>query len=950
MSSLTKRHWLTRLLLVCGALLARGGESRAADAIRYNRDIRPILAENCFRCHGPDSASRKADLRLDRREVAIESGAIEPGKPEDSGIIERIFSTDPKMIMPPPETHKTLSDAQKDLLQRWVAAGAEYEPHWAYIAPVRPELPAVKKADWVKNPIDRFILARLEQNGLQPAAEADRRTLARRASFDLTGLPPAPADVEQFVADPAPDAYEKYVDRLLARPQWGEHRARYWLDAARYADTHGIHIDNYREIWAYRDWVIKAFNQNVPFDRFTIEQLAGDLLPNRTLAQQVGSGFNRCNITTSEGGAIDEEYLVLYARDRTETTSLTWLGLTAGCAVCHDHKFDPLTQKEFYSLAAFFNNTTQAAMDGNIKDTPPIVKVPSSDEDRQRQETLPGELAEAGRQAEARKQAARPDFDAWLAKATPDDIIAASANSGLLLQAPLSEAQGKRSTFPSRGSPIRSPPETSAGKTGTCAEGRADRLERGGRDSGLRRFRARSAAHAGRLDQADAARPDRRDRRPDGRSRRLPGLGLFRPGQSDRHAPDQHLARRRHQDHCHDRSEAERMAPRAGHVRRLGQGGWHPRLLRRRTAGDRARGQSGVEYDPHDEAGPTGPARQRRLAAQQRPITRLARLWPRAVGRRHHRLAKGQRIAALASKPAAQLSDAERDELYQGWLTAIDPAYKQLRAREAALQQEDAAIKARATIAHVMQEKPEMPKAYLLFRGEYDKRRDEVTPATPAFLPAMPDDLPRNRLGLAQWLLRPENPLTARVTANRFWLEVFGTGLVRTAGDFGTSGELPSHPELLDWLAIELRDSGWDMKKLYRLLVTSATYRQAATLTPDKLEKDSQNRLLLRGPRFRMDAEMIRDAALASSGLLVPKIGGPSVKPYQPDGVWEAVAMIGSNTRDYVRDRGESLYRRSLYTFWKRARRRPRWTSSTPQVARSARSAASGPIRRCKRW
>jgi mono/diheme cytochrome c family protein len=616
----------------------------AGEKVLFNRDIRPILAENCFACHGPDRASREASLRLDQRESAVKAGAIAPGNIDDSELLNRVFSEDSADRMPPPKSHKNLTDSQKALLRRWIVAGAEYQPQWALIAPVRPQPPAVADPAWARNPIDAFVYAAIQKRGLQPAPEADRRTLARRVSLDLTGLPPAPEDVETFVNDPSPSAYENLVDRLLASEHWGEHRARYWLDAARYADTNGVHFDNYREIWSYRDWVIDAFNGNLPFDRFTIEQLAGDLLPDPTLEQRVASGFNRCNITTNEGGVIGEEYLVLYARDRTETTARVWLGLTAGCAVCHDHKFDPLSQKEFYQMSAFFNNTTQAAMDGNVKDTPPTVFVPAA-ADRKRWPALAAELAQAR--------------------------------------------------------PVAAPGKTTA--------------------------------------------------------------------------------------------------------------------------------------------------------------------------------------------------------------------------RIAALEKEQAALRLRGTAAHVMQERDGPAKAFVLYRGEYDKRREQVSAETPGLLPPMPADLPRNRLGFARWLLRPEQPLTARVAVNRFWQELFGVGLVRTAEDFGVNGELPSHPELLDWLAVEFRESGWDVKKLFRLLVTSAAYRQSAEATPEKLEKDPQNRLLSRGPRFRMDAEMIRDCALATSGLLAPKIGGPSVKPYQPDGVWEAVAMMESNTRHYQRAQGENLYRRSLYTFWKRA-------------------------------
>src|SRR5262245_38568738 len=387
------RATLFRFFLVALSACHLVSLSSAAERLEYNRDIRPILAENCFACHGPDSAARKADLRLDAREVAVEMEAIVPGQPDKSGLIERINSTEAGRLMPPPKSHKRLTAAQKDTLKRWIAEGAEYQPHWSFLAPRRPALPAVKNAGWARTPLDRFILAELEKRGLQPAPEADRRALARRLSLDLTGLPPSPSVVEAFVNDPASDAYERLVDQLLKSPHWGEHRGRYWLDAARYADTHGIHFDNFREMWSYRDWVIEAFNRNLPFDRFTVEQLAGDLLPSPTLDQRVATGFNRCNITTNEGGVIPEEYLVHYTRDRTETTSQVWLGLSAGCAVCHDHKFDPLSQREFYELAAFFNNTTQGAMDGNIKDTPPVMVVPRP-EDRVRWAEVSAELAD----------------------------------------------------------------------------------------------------------------------------------------------------------------------------------------------------------------------------------------------------------------------------------------------------------------------------------------------------------------------------------------------------------------------------------------------------------------------------------------------------------------------------------------------------------------------------
>ena len=413
--------------------------------IEYNRDVRPILVENCFSCHGADSAARKAKLRLDIFEEATakrgdDALAIVPGKPGESELVTRVFAESEDDIMPPPESHKTLTPEQREILKRWIAEGAKYQPHWSFIAPVKAPLPKVKNSKWVRNPIDQFILARLEKEKLKPAAEADRRTLARRLSLDLTGLPPKPDEVEAFVADKSPDAYEKLVDRWMALPQWGEHRGRYWLDAARYADTHGIHFDNYREMWTYRDWVINAFNANMPFDQFTVEQLAGDLLPKATLEQKIASGFNRCNITTSEGGAIDEEYLVLYARERTDTTSQVWLGLTAACAVCHDHKYDPLSQKEFYQLSAFFNNNTQKAMDGNVKDTPPVIVV-ARPEEQGRWDELQPEVKNAEKRVEQRKKEATPEFDAWLADPDVAKLAARVPSEQLLFHAELSDGE-----------------------------------------------------------------------------------------------------------------------------------------------------------------------------------------------------------------------------------------------------------------------------------------------------------------------------------------------------------------------------------------------------------------------------------------------------------------------------------------------------------------------------
>ncbi len=906
-------------------------EKAKSGKLQYNRDVRPILAENCFACHGPDSAARKAGLRLDQRDVAVKVGAIAPGKPDDSGLVERIFLKDADDgLMPPAKSHKKLTAAQKDVLKRWVTEGAEYESHWSFIPPKKPTVPAVKDGKWVKTPIDAFVLAELEKRGLKPAPEADRRTLARRLSLDLTGLPPDPAEVEAFVADTSADYYEKFVDKLMAKPQWGEHRGRYWLDYARYADTHGIHFDNYRENWAYREWVIAAFNRNLKFDEFTVEQLAGDLLPNPTLDQKVATGFNRSNITTNEGGAINEEYLVLYTRDRTETAGQVFMGLTVGCAVCHDHKFDPVSQRDFYSLAAFFNNTTQNAMDGNIKDTPPNLFVPAA-ADREGYFAWVQRMTDAEGKLTERKKAARPEFDKWLAKVKPADVQATA--DGLTLACWFDEGAGSVLRYVLNGKPMttafpagadwRAGPLGDAQKVlGVKAGNSVEFPPEAGDFDADKPFsyaawvqipnRGQNGAVFAKMDEKAAYR----------------GWDLWL--NNDKFAA--HLVSDWPKDGIKITTKAS-----------FDPNKWHHVAV----TYDGSRKASGLKLFVNGEPQPVDvfandantdanhktavPAKTIKTTA---PLT-LGRRTPgqslRAVGvtdlRLYSRvltnkdvsdLAVASKLQAVLAKPADKRQPKELDDLFAWWLGARDPASQELAAALSALKQEEVGFKTRGTTTPISVEKPTPPEAHILKRGDYDKRGDKVSADVPKALPPMGKDLPRNRLGFAKWLLDKDHPLTGRVTVNRFWQELFGQGLVRTAGDFGITGELPSHPELLDWMAEEF-EGHWDVKRFFKLLVTSATYRQAATTTKDKLEKDPNNIFLSRGPRFRMDAEMIRDYALAASGLLVPKIGGPSVRPYQPEGVWEAVAMIGSNTRDYKRDSGESLYRRGMYTFWKRA-------------------------------
>ena len=915
-------HRLFGILFICAGIAPsfEAAASGATGSINYNRDIRPILSENCFTCHGPDSASRKGGLRLDHFDDAIaprekSKPAIVPGKPDDSELIHRIFAEDVDDRMPPARTKKVLQDSQKALLKKWIASGAQYQAHWSYIPPEKSALPKVKNEGWARTPIDNFILARLEQEALEPAPEADRATLARRVSLDLTGLPPSPELVSEFEQDSSPGAYERLVDRLLASEHYGEHRARYWLDGARYADSNGIHFDNYREIWSYREWVINAFNQNMHFDEFTVEQLAGDLLPNPTLEQKIATGFNRCNITTSEGGAIDEEYLVLYARDRTEATSAVWLGLTTGCAVCHDHKFDPISQKEFYQLSAYFNNTTQPAMDGNKKDTPPIVVVPTH-ADRARWDALPPLEKAARARVDSRRQQALDDFTAWLAKASPDTLMKDVPSEGLLFSAPLKESVQPTITVLVNGYakslPLGPAQEgvisanaffTSKANVPVLPEV-GDFEKDQSFSAGLWVYMTddNSGSIIARMDEDDAFR----------------GWDIFLEGGK----PAVHMVHKWPDDALKVTAKRAIEARKWTHLFFTYNGSGKTSGLELYVNGERQdvdRPADQLKNSIRSKA-PFKIGQRNKGENVERAGVQDVRIYGRALTAEEILAIKNQpRLAWLVSKGTEKRNEDEQKALYDGYLTGYDAEYMAASSALASLETEERQIKMRGTVAHIMNEKEGEPTAYLLFRGEYDKRRDKVVAGTPKVLPAMPSDYPENRLGFAKWLLLPENPLTARVTVNRFWQEIFGTGIVRTTGDFGVSGELPINQELLDWMAVDFREHDWDVKRFFKMLVMSAVYRQSAITTPDKLAKDPDNRLLSRGPRFRMDAEMVRDYALAASGLLSQQIGGPSVRPYQPDGVWEMVAMPESNTRNYKRDEGEKLYRRSMYTFWKRA-------------------------------
>ena len=906
-------------MLLSVLALAAASSLRADEPIRFNRDIRPILSDYCYFCHGPDSARRKADLRLDTLEGLYEkreSGTtLVKGDPAKSALYQRMVTHDADKLMPPPKSNKKLTDEQKSLVKRWITDGAAWEPHWSFAMPARPKVPEVEAKAWVRNPIDAFVLAKLEQMKLEPAKEADRRTLIRRVALDLTGLPPKVEDVEAFVADAAPDAYEKLIDKMLASKHWGEHRGRYWLDAARYGDTHGLHFDNLREMWPYRDWVISAFNKNMPFDQFTVEQLAGDLLPNPTMEQLIATGFHRCNITTNEGGSIAEEVLVSYARDRVETTTTVWLGLTAGCAQCHNHKFDPITSKEFYSLTAYFRNITQGAMDGNIPDTPPTIVVPP-EEDRPRWTELQSRTKELKTTLDSRRKEGQPKFQEWLkagnaGKLTEPlegatfDLIARDPKAG-----PVARIAGKETplTLP-KGIDWKSSvqPEVLglhfADKQSLSIQGVGDtEADRPFAMSFWLLVPPGDGAHAI-ASHADAK----------GRGWKLSlakgSLNLSLVG---------------------DDAKSDAFARNSG-AEKLPAGKW----MHVAVVYDGSRQATGIQFfvDGKQKSSPT-PRSGARITGSLKnasPLTLGGSMGGGGLAdiRFFNRPLNAEEVAILKDWNAIRAALAKNvvapDAKLQGtlsllYLNRFDAGYRNAATEMANADEELREIRSRSGITHIMQERPNStPTARVLFRGQYDQPREEVKPAVIGVLNAQPKDAPLNRLGLAKWIVSGDNPLTARVAVNRFWQEVFGAGIVRTTEDFGATGEPPSHPELLDWLAVEFRESGWDVKKLFKVILLSNTYRQTATTTAEKREKDPANRYLSRGPRFRMEAEVIRDYALAASGLLATKIGGPSVKPYQPEGVWEAVGILGaSNSRDYRRDKGDGLYRRSMYWFWKR--------------------------------
>ena len=878
--------------LVFPILLAANGP-RGNSSIDFNREIRPLLVEHCLACHGPDEKARKADLRLDGLNLAaIETDGgklIVPGKPEDSELMARLVHADQDKLMPPPKFAKPLSLQQIELFTNWIRQGAKTSAHWAFVPPVRPSVPPVTNRAWVRNPIDAFILAKLESFGLSPEPEAHRARLLRRVSLDLTGLPPTPAEAEAYERDTSPDAYERAVDRLLGSPRYGERMALEWLDMARFADSNGFQVDSSRSMWPWRDWVINAYNRNLPFDQFTIQQIAGDMLSNPTQDQLIATGFQRNHRLNGEGGLIAEEWRVETVIDRVESTSLAWMGITAGCARCHDHKYDPLSQREFYQLFALFNNVPESGtLQENRKggNTDPAIEV-----------ATPKAQSEI-RDAEARVETAQKKVREEEAKASKhlDAWAAEQANR-------LGKTYWK---------PFETDQVTGKQKTRYARQPDGSWLAQGPNPN--HETTVARAPFSGKLTAV--------------RLVCLPDASL--PGQS--------VGRFSNGNFVLSRLEADLITPGSSSPKRLAftqavadfsQSGWP---IEATVGGDNSKGWAvdGPTRKKPLEAifklavpiqAPEGSTLEIRLIQATLGGHNIGRFRLAVTDLSPEQVKLGEagpspEVIAAIKTPAEKRNDAQRKVLLNEYLASAPGGLGQAKSDLVQAEQSLKALRNNLPTAMVMKEGPPR-KANLLIRGQYDRKGEEVPPGFPSMLPPPPSGSKADRLTLAQWLASPTHPLTARVWVNRAWERYFGAGICRTTDNLGIQAEYPTNPELLDWLACEFVEQKWDMKAMARLIVTSATYRQDSKVTAAKLKADPQNRLLARGARFRLPGEIIRDQALFVSGLLAEKIGGPSVRPYMPTGVWDETSVYG-DLRNYKNDTGEGLYRKSIYTVWKR--------------------------------
>jgi hypothetical protein len=898
-------------------VFSNAGEPGIRDAgnhasVRFDRDIRPILSDKCFFCHGPDPEHREAGLRLDLEADAKES-AIVDGDIDASELIARIRSTDPDDVMPPADVNKKLSSDEIDLLTRWVDEGASWTQHWSFTSPQQSQVPAFPDNPLVRGAIDGFVADRLQQQGLRLMPEADREKLIRRVTFDLTGLPPTLEEIDRFVDDKSGNAYERVVDRLLESPRYGQRMALMWLDAARYGDTSVYHADGPRDMWAWRDEIVNAYNRNVPFDEFSISQIAGDLLPNASLQQRILSGFNRNNGSTDEGGAIAEEYRVEYAVDRVNTTSMVWLGLTMQCAQCHDHKYDPISQEEYYRFFAFFNVSRDGGMQTRKGNAEPKLDVP----DPAKQHKLPGTRGQiAATRNDMRERAAScdPDFTAWL-QSQSSELATPNLARGAVVHVAMVAGQGDRvSDFADLGRK-------------TTLHGKSEWVK-SRRDWGLR-FDGNSYLELGRVGDFE-------------RTAAFSYGGWVKPQKGKTGAL---IAKMDDQGQHRGYDMLVGDGPISVHLIHAWPGNAIKVITEQRLKADQWQ-HVFATYDGSSTAegikifvdgkpwkwkieqdGLTDSIKTEKtlLIASRHPGSRLqgvideVRVFDRQLDVSEiESLMDASPVAALLAIDADHRTDAQVQSLRGYYLASVDQQYRSHQSRLDRLIQEESELSKPLTSVMVMGDMETPRETFVLNRGAYDSPTDRrVEPGTMAVLVPMDNDAPRNRLGLARWLFRDDHPLTARVAVNRYWQMLFGIGLVATPENFGAQGEYPSHRPLLDWLASDFRHSGWDVKRMVKQIVMSSTYRQSSQADPELYRRDPTNRLLARGPRFRLQGEFIRDHALSVSGLLVDAVGGPGVKPYQPPGLWAEVGL-GGNPK-FVQDHGDNLYRRSLYTYWKRS-------------------------------
>lgn len=897
--------------------------------VDFNLHVRPLLSDRCYQCHGPDEAKREAGLRLDEENMAyakLESGlrAFVPGKTSKSEAIQRILSADPEEMMPPPDANLTLSAQEKAVLIKWVEQGAEWKDHWSFIPIEKPAIPKVKDRAWSQvNPVDHFIQQRLEREGLEPASPAGKERLLRRVSLDLTGLPPTLEEIDAFLADESADAYERVVDRLLASPAYGERMAMEWMDVARYADSHGMHADGWRSMSAWRDWVIKAFNENMPYDQFIIWQLAGDLLPGAAREQKLATAFHRNHAMTAEGGAVDEEFRLEYVFDRTNTTATAFLGLTMECARCHDHKYDPISQEEYYQLSAFFNNVKELGMTGDDGNYGPMLILPSP--------ATEARLAELDEKIEQTQQEL---------EATQEEVVASAAFIKKLnrLEAPMDYAgyfpfdriaekkkyvSGQQKSITqyfvdgNEKSSAQKNSRVTEGKFGQALQFTGDYDEVYLHDLGdIELNEPFSVSMWINTTKREAGKTQVLIGNAGDKNNFWRGWDLFLDSLNQlsfrliHSLPHNYL----------QRTTSETIPLNTWtHVAFTYDGS-------AKAAGvqffiDGRPVESDIRFDRLNKttrtigSGANEPAnRPLRVARSYRAFTGEGGIFKGAIDeiKCYNRSLSRLEVAALTGKS----TDDERslNAHFARREARVEKKWTELHR----LVLEKAMILDTVEEIMVMEEMPSPRTAHVLGRGQYDQPGDPVQPGTPQRVLPFPDDLPPDRLGLAQWLTSPRNPLTARVTVNRYWQLYFGKGLVETPQDFGSQGALPTHPQLLDWLASRFVESGWDLKQLHKLIVMSYTYRQSSTTNDELREADPYNHLLARGPSHRLPAEMIRDNALAASGLLVSKIGGPSVKPYQPEGLWIELGNFSHKLLRYKRDTADALYRRTLYTFVRR--------------------------------